>query len=486
MYRTLRGRAFATLTSWCVLLILLCGGLGASAAPVVPPAQPAPAPPPSEPAPAAPQLTLQQLFQQNAPAVVLIQQFDGNGKWTSLGSGFIVSPSGIVVTNNHVIKPDAGAVRIAVTLPARGDTFRDVRLIYTEARRDFAVLSIKGAGLPVVKAGDSDKIQVGDQVVAIGNPLDPSLALTFTVGYVEALRMKPGADYRFIQHQAPITPGNSGGPLFNMKGEVIGINTFNFKDSQNLNGAIPINYVKPYFDDHVGGTWEEYARINPPQAPAPSAGQQPPPAPRTPPPPAPPPAPTGWATLKVFERVSGYRAFQQGDYKLGYAAGIFDAVSMFAALAQSSSGIGRVDATDIYACVDGKGPKLGQLRDWVDSVTSSALNGDPMAPVLAKACQHSFPIALRFWDVSNYKPLSDLVKLGYSAGMFDAISLVAAATDSADVNTRIGALYGCLEAAAHRDPNHNLRGLREWIDSALSGASDTAPVVSVIAGACKP
>lgn len=263
----------------CALaLLLLSGAPDALTAPV-------PAAPPVQPA-ATPQLTLQQVFQQSSPAVVLLRQFDAGGKWTSLGSGFIVSPTGLVVTNNHVIKPDPGAVRIAVTLPARGDTFQDVRLIYTETERDFALLSIKADGLPFLKVADSDQVHVGDQVAAIGNPLDPRLSLTFTVGYVEAIRLRPGTDYLFIQHQAPITPGNSGGPLLNLRGEVIGINTFNFRNAQNINGAIPINYVKPYLGDPVVMTWIEYARAH--AAPPPGAAQ-----------PAAPPAPAAAVMLPV-------------------------------------------------------------------------------------------------------------------------------------------------------------------------------------------
>ena len=168
------------------------------------------------------------------------------------------------MTNNHVIAPDQGATRIAVRLP-RGDVYTDVRVIYTEARRDFAVLSIKATGLRTLKVGDSDKVEVGDQILAIGNP--QGLDLTFTSGIVESVRLDPDKGYRFIQHQAPISHGSSGGPLLNLNGEVIGINTFSVKDAQNLNGAIPINYVKPYFGDTARMTWEEYAHVSATAAP---------------------------------------------------------------------------------------------------------------------------------------------------------------------------------------------------------------------------
>ncbi len=160
-------------------------------------------------------MTTQQLFKLASPAVVLILQVDAAGKGTSLGSGFVASPSGVIVTNNHVIAPDKNAVHLLVKLP-RGDVFTDARVIYTEARRDFAVLSVKASGLPTLKIGDSDKVEVGEPVVAIGNP--EGLELTFTSGFVSAIRPFPAKGMVFIQHQAPISHGSSGGPLLTMRG----------------------------------------------------------------------------------------------------------------------------------------------------------------------------------------------------------------------------------------------------------------------------
>src|SRR5207302_7497528 len=137
-------------------------------------------------------------------------------------------------------------------------------------------------GLRTLKVGDSDKVEVGDQILAIGNP--QGLDLTFTSGIVESVRLDPDKGYRFIQHQAPISHGSSGGPLLNINGEVIGINTFSVKDAQNLNGAIPINYAKPYFGDTARMTWEGYPHVStatPPTPPAPAPAV--PPAPATPP-----------------------------------------------------------------------------------------------------------------------------------------------------------------------------------------------------------
>lgn len=205
---------------------------------------------------AAPALPLEQIYKENAPAVVLIRMVDAAGKTLSIGTGFVVASSGVIVTNHHVIKPKPGA-RLVVKLP-NGDTYDDVWVIHDEERRDLAVLLIKAVGLPAVKLGDSDKVEVGGQVVALGHP--QGLEMTFTAGIVSAIRPMPGKGYRFIQHQTPISPGSSGGPLLNVKGEVVGINTFGFEGGQNLNGAVPVNYVKAYLQEPPKMTYEQYAR----------------------------------------------------------------------------------------------------------------------------------------------------------------------------------------------------------------------------------
>jgi hypothetical protein len=166
---------------------------------------------------------------------------------------------------------------MSVRLP-NGDEYTDVRVIYAETRRDFAVILIKGTGFQTLKVGDSDGVVVGDSVVAIGNPR--GMTSTFTSGIVSSVRIDTEEGYRFIQHQTPISPGSSGGPLLNLRGEVVGINTFMIKDAQNLNGAIPINYAKPYFGDPPTMTWQAYARSVAPTTPPPSS--TPPPASRPP------------------------------------------------------------------------------------------------------------------------------------------------------------------------------------------------------------
>ena len=205
---------------------------------------------------AAPKLSLPQIYRQSSAAVVLIQMVDSGGKVVAIGSGFLVSSSGVIVTNHHVIEPKPG-LRPVVKVQS-GDIHEDVSIIHDDQRRDFALIAIKAAGLAVLKLGDSDAVEVGEEVVAIGNP--EGLERTYTAGIISAVRPMPGKGYRFIQHQAPISPGSSGGPLLNMSAEVIGINTFYVQGGQNLNGAVAINYVKPYLADPPSLTYEEYAR----------------------------------------------------------------------------------------------------------------------------------------------------------------------------------------------------------------------------------
>jgi serine protease Do len=168
----------------------------------------------------------------------------GNGqdarpqKVTSLGSGFIIDPSGLVVTNNHVI---ADADEITVTLQD-GVAYK-AEVVGTDTKGDVSLLRIKAPKpLPSVSFGNSDQMRVGDWVLAIGNPL--GLGGTVTAGIVSARsrNINAGPYDDFIQTDAAINKGNSGGPLFNTKGEVIGINTAIYSQS---GGSIGIGFAIP-------------------------------------------------------------------------------------------------------------------------------------------------------------------------------------------------------------------------------------------------
>ena len=163
----------------------------------------------------------------------------------SLGSGVLVDPSGLIVTNNHVI---ANGTDIKVVLADRREF--EARVLLKDERTDLAVLKIDvpDEALPALTLGDSDALEVGDLVLAIGNPF--GVGQTVTSGIVSALaRTKVGvSDYQFfIQTDAAINPGNSGGALVNMSGELIGINTAIFSRSGGSIGigfAIPTNMVR--------------------------------------------------------------------------------------------------------------------------------------------------------------------------------------------------------------------------------------------------
>lgn len=161
------------------------------------------------------------------------------------GSGFVVRKDGYILSNNHVVE---GAQVIKVRL-LDGRQF-EARVVGTDPATDVAVLKVdtQGRDLPVVPLGDSDGLDIGEWVVAIGNPM--GLAHTVTAGIVSAKarrEVRPDGRLRyadFIQTDASINPGNSGGPLFNTKGEVIGINTAINAKAQGIGFAIPINMVK--------------------------------------------------------------------------------------------------------------------------------------------------------------------------------------------------------------------------------------------------
>jgi serine protease Do len=168
-------------------------------------------------------------------------------KEQSLGSGVIVSPDGYIITNNHVVE-QADEVRVTL-LDKR--SFR-AKVIGADPKTDVAVVKIDARDLPVIRWGDSDKLQVGEFVLAIGNPF--GLSHTVTMGIISAVgRANVGiADYEdFIQTDAAINPGNSGGPLVNTRGELIGINTAIFSKSggyQGIGFAVPANMVRLVMD----------------------------------------------------------------------------------------------------------------------------------------------------------------------------------------------------------------------------------------------
>jgi serine protease Do len=169
---------------------------------------------------------------------------------TSLGSGFIVDEQGYVITNNHVIQ-DADEISVIL----HDETRLEAKVVGRDTKTDLAVLKVEPSGkLPAVKFGDSDKVRVGDWVVAIGNPF--GFGGTVTTGIISARGrdINAGPYDDFLQTDAPINRGNSGGPMFNLDGEVIGINTAIFSPSGGSVGigfAIPASTARPVIEQLI-------------------------------------------------------------------------------------------------------------------------------------------------------------------------------------------------------------------------------------------
>ena len=181
------------------------------------------------------------ILKNDVPAIVAIVDDGGPGNGGAAGTGFVVSPDGVIVTNNHVVE---GADRIRAQF-SDGKKLT-AKVLGTAPSSDIAVIKVDGANLPTVKLGDSDAVQVGDDVVAIGNALALEGGLSVTRGIVSGLHRDIGQLGDVIQTDAAINPGNSGGPLVDAKGRVIGINTAAADPSsaQNVGFAIPISQVK--------------------------------------------------------------------------------------------------------------------------------------------------------------------------------------------------------------------------------------------------
>jgi serine protease Do len=176
------------------------------------------------------------------------------------GSGVIISEDGTILTNNHVVE---GAKEVEVILADQRQM--KAKVVGRDPKTDLAVLKIDaGKSLPAASMGDSGQLQVGDWVIAIGNPF--GLNHTVTSGIVSAKGRVIGAGPYddFIQTDASINPGNSGGPLFNMKGEVVGINTAILPNGQGIGFAIPINTAKPLIPQLVskGGVTRGYLGVS--------------------------------------------------------------------------------------------------------------------------------------------------------------------------------------------------------------------------------
>jgi len=169
-----------------------------------------------------------------------------SGQQEGLGSGFIITSDGYVLTNNHVVE---NATKITVMLKD-GREFRG-QVVGTDATSDVAVVKISGTNLPTVQLGDSSMLTVGQKVIAIGNPY--GLSQTVTTGVISALERNVQASQTetlvgVVQTDAAINPGNSGGPLVDLSGRVVGINTMIYQNAQGLGFSVSVNTARKVYD----------------------------------------------------------------------------------------------------------------------------------------------------------------------------------------------------------------------------------------------
>lgn len=180
--------------------------------------------------------TAQEIARKAFSSTVLLVMEDANGQPLSLGSGFFVR-DGEVASNLHVVE---GAARGYAKIIGQKTKYDIEGITAVDPERDLVVLKISGARAGAVALGNSESVQVGETVYAVGNP--QGLEGTFSQGIVSIIR-EVGND-KLLQITAPISPGSSGGPVLNGKGEVIGVSVATFRGGQNLNFAIPSNYLK--------------------------------------------------------------------------------------------------------------------------------------------------------------------------------------------------------------------------------------------------
>lgn len=181
------------------------------------------------------------LYRAAAPSVVLIETYGPDGKVSSTGTGFIVSASGAILTNFHVI---AHTKRATVRL-ANEDAYDTVEILDVDKRKDIALIKIKAVSLPYLTLGRSGSVQIGDKLFAVGNPLG-MLQNTLSEGILSGIRQADG--YKLFQLSTPISHGSSGSPVFNTSGEVVAIIALTAEEGQNLNFAIPIDYAAGMLD----------------------------------------------------------------------------------------------------------------------------------------------------------------------------------------------------------------------------------------------
>lgn len=196
-------------------------------------------------------LSYQDIYQKNIPSVVTIRTSRQNGY--GVGTGIVLTEDGYILTNSHVIEDG-----YAVTVVLNSGTEMTAELVGRDGQTDLAVLKIRAQNLVPAELGTSDELAVGDEALAIGNPLGEQLRGTLTNGIISAINrdvMVSGRVMTLIQTTAALNEGNSGGPLINLKGQVVGINTIkmmsNYSTIEGLGFAIPTTLAKPIVEELI-------------------------------------------------------------------------------------------------------------------------------------------------------------------------------------------------------------------------------------------
>lgn len=170
---------------------------------------------------------------------------------TGVGSGFILTSDGYIATNQHVASDSVSSMTVSL---ADGNTY-DGKLVWSDSTLDLAIIKIDAKGLPTLELGDSDNVVVGELAVAVGNPMGLNFERTVTSGIISALNrsipLDNGLAEDLIQTDASINSGNSGGPLVNSEGKVVGITTYKLTTGEGMGFAIPINILKPILEEVV-------------------------------------------------------------------------------------------------------------------------------------------------------------------------------------------------------------------------------------------
>jgi len=182
------------------------------------------------------------IAKENLKSVVTLVALDKNDQPLALGSGFFTSANGLVATNAHVIE---GAAKIVLRWQGKSGTAD--RIVKFSPRFDLVILQTSFSATPAVKLGNSDLITVGEEIVALGSPY--GLEGTVSTGIISGIRAMD--DIKYLQITAPISPGSSGGPIFNSSAVVVGIATSSLSSGQNLNFALPANILNQMPDSDI-------------------------------------------------------------------------------------------------------------------------------------------------------------------------------------------------------------------------------------------